>query len=344
MDEIPFHFLRKLVLGTRIIKSLKPASQKRLYGSAFTVRVTDDSFKAQLAAIDSARPGDIIVCVVESSAPAWNPFLSKLSEKKHISGAVIDGTAEAGDSFPVYARDFVEFDPFREHVIDTKQRSPAPDFSPVEIDNCRIERGDILTGEGNEIVVVSRWDAAEIAGRYGKIGKVKKERGRTKVLDDKDEELLALLSKDSRAKLEDLSKALGISPGTVTYRMKKLEKRGVIKGYTVDLNYSSLGFGDPTFIVVWSPPGEIEGIAEKISSIKGVIEVHMVGMDELLIKVLPRDRTELLSVLERVNRMDKVSRVSSLSSLKTFKEKASAEELLKWVSRSESLLGKCDRI
>lgn len=329
MDEIPFSFLRKLVSETRIIKSLKPASQRKLYGTAFTVRVKEESYKAQLSAIDSAKPGDVIVVVAESTrVPAWGSLLSKVAEKKKLAGVVIDGAAEKDDSFPIYAREFIDFDPFREHTIDAKQKRSPPDFSTVEIDNCRIEPEDLLVGEGNELLVVSRWEAGELVGRYRRMNKAKKGSSKIKALDKKDIELLISLSKDSRRKLEALGKTLHLSPGAVAYRMKKLEKKGIIKGYTAELDYSSLGFIDPSFVVVWCSPEEIESIAEKISAIKRVAEVYMVDMDELLVKILPRDRAELLSIVEGINRMDRVIRASVLPSMKVFKEKGSLGDLL----------------
>jgi len=248
VDEIPFTFLRKLVSEPRIIKSLRPSSQKKVHGTALTIRVTDASLKAQLKAIDAAKPGDVVVAVAESMyAVVWDPFLSMLAEKKHLAGAVIDGVAEKDDSFPVYAREFVEFDPFKEHAIDTRYRGSPPDFSPIEIDNCRIECGDVLVGEGNEIIVVSRWNADEVVDRYSRIEKIEKKSGRMKALDRKDMELLSHISRDSRAKLEDISKALGLSSGAVAYRMKKLEEKGIIKGYTVELDLGSLGFDEPFY-------------------------------------------------------------------------------------------------
>lgn len=264
-----------------------------------------------------------------TKVPVWDSLLSRVAEKKKLAGVVIDGAAENDDTFPIYARDFIDFDPLREHTIDARQKSPLPDFSPVEIDNCKIEQGDILVGEGNEVLVVSRWEADELVGRYRRMNKVvKKGPSKMKALDKKDIELLISLSRDSRRKLEALGKVLHLSPGAVAYRMKKLEKKGIIKGYTTELDYSSLGFIDPFFVVVWCSPEEIESIGEKISDIKKVAEVYMVDMDELLVKILPRGRAELLSIVEGINKMDKVIRASIIPSMKVFKKKGSLEDLL----------------
>jgi DNA-binding Lrp family transcriptional regulator len=52
-------------------------------------------------------------------------------------------------------------------------------------------------------------------------------------LDDTDRELLALLRQDARMPVATLATRLKIARGTVQNRMKRLERDGVIVGYTV---------------------------------------------------------------------------------------------------------------
>lgn len=54
-------------------------------------------------------------------------------------------------------------------------------------------------------------------------------------LDTRDQRLLALLRADARISVVDIAKRLGVSRATVQNRMRRLEKSGVIKGYTVAL-------------------------------------------------------------------------------------------------------------
>ena len=54
-------------------------------------------------------------------------------------------------------------------------------------------------------------------------------------LDAKDQGLLALLRADARISVVELAKRLGVSRATVQNRMRRLEKNGVILGYTVAL-------------------------------------------------------------------------------------------------------------
>ncbi len=141
-------------------------------------------------------------------------------------------------------------------------------------------------------------------------------------------ELLISLSKDYRRKLEALGKTLSLSPGAVSYRIKKLEEKKIIKWYTIDVDYEALDLDSIFFIIVWAPPDEVENVAEILSRMKRVVEVHMIDVDEILVKAVLSDRTELLSLLERINRIEKIIRTSAIPFMKVFNEKGSLGDLL----------------
>jgi len=60
-------------------------------------------------------------------------------------------------------------------------------------------------------------------------------------IDGTDRKIISELYKNSRIKLVELAKSLGISPDIARIRMKKLERKGVIVGYKALLNYKKLG-------------------------------------------------------------------------------------------------------
>src|SRR3989338_6230889 len=60
-------------------------------------------------------------------------------------------------------------------------------------------------------------------------------------LDARDRKLAFLLSKNCRTSYRNLGKLLGLSPDSVRYRLAKLEKQGVIRGYVVVPNSFALG-------------------------------------------------------------------------------------------------------
>lgn len=54
-------------------------------------------------------------------------------------------------------------------------------------------------------------------------------------MDEVDRKLIALLREDARASIASLAKALRVARGTVTNRLARLERDGVIVGYTLRL-------------------------------------------------------------------------------------------------------------
>jgi len=62
------------------------------------------------------------------------------------------------------------------------------------------------------------------------------------IVDKIDIEILQILSKDARISLIDLGKRIGIDPKVAKYRIKKLEKEGIIITYTSAPNFDKLGF------------------------------------------------------------------------------------------------------
>lgn len=61
-------------------------------------------------------------------------------------------------------------------------------------------------------------------------------------IDKTDLKILHLLNKDSRLSLVGISKEVGLTPNGVNNRIKNLEKRGFILGYTISLDWKKLGY------------------------------------------------------------------------------------------------------
>ncbi len=60
--------------------------------------------------------------------------------------------------------------------------------------------------------------------------------------DSKDEEIMNLLSKNSRISLIDLSSKIKLNAKTISYRIEKLKKLNIIEGYTITVDYTKIGF------------------------------------------------------------------------------------------------------
>ena len=61
-------------------------------------------------------------------------------------------------------------------------------------------------------------------------------------LDDKDRNILAELTKDSRLSMRELGKKVEMSAPAVTERVRQMESFGIIKGYGAEIDYKKIGF------------------------------------------------------------------------------------------------------
>ena len=147
------------------------------------------------------------------------------------------------------------------------------------------------------------------------------------MLDEKDVRILEILQKDGRTANVDLARAVELTPSATSERVRKLEERGFIKGYTALLDPRALGLGLVAFIFmrVDDPDdliGRAEGTAEALSALPSVLELHhLAGEDCFLIKVRARDTDDLYRILrDDFGRFKAIKGTRTTIVLKTVKE------------------------
>jgi DNA-binding Lrp family transcriptional regulator len=120
-------------------------------------------------------------------------------------------------------------------------------------------------------------------------------------MDSLDQQLIALLRQDARMNVADLAHKLGVSRGTVTNRIRKLEDQQVIVGYTVRLRPDA----QPDRIRAWMGV-QVEGnqtrrVIASLLGEPGVAALHDTnGRWDLLAELEARTMQELSQILERV--------------------------------------------
>jgi Lrp/AsnC family leucine-responsive transcriptional regulator len=60
-------------------------------------------------------------------------------------------------------------------------------------------------------------------------------------VEDVDRRIVELLTEDGRIRYTDLGRALGMSTSAVHQRVRRLEERGVVTGYTATVDHRALG-------------------------------------------------------------------------------------------------------
>ena len=71
-------------------------------------------------------------------------------------------------------------------------------------------------------------------------------------MEETDRQILALLARDGRMSFTDLGKATGLSTSAVHQRVKRLESRGLIKGYAASVDYDQMGLPLTAFVSILS--------------------------------------------------------------------------------------------
>jgi len=121
-----------------------------------------------------------------------------------------------------------------------------------------------------------------------------------RVLDPTDLEILRLLQADGRVSNAEIARGVGLAPSAVLERIRKLEARGTIKGYSAQLDPRPFGLGLVAFVFVRAdePVGAMDA-GKRLAEYPEVQEVHHIaGEDCYLVKVRAED-PEALGVLLR---------------------------------------------
>ena len=142
-------------------------------------------------------------------------------------------------------------------------------------------------------------------------------------LDPIDLQILEQLQANARETQADIARAVGLAPSAVLERIRKLEARGVIRGYSTDVNPRVLGLGLLAFVAVRSEEASVDPqIAKALSESPEVLEVHHVAGDDCyLIKVRARDAEHLGQLLRtRFGRIPGVRSTRTTIVLETVKE------------------------
>jgi Lrp/AsnC family leucine-responsive transcriptional regulator len=122
------------------------------------------------------------------------------------------------------------------------------------------------------------------------------------IIDEIDERILNALIRDARTSNAELARQIGMAPSAILERVRKLEERGVVEGYTGRINPRALGLRLLAFVFVRTDEGVgALTTASHLAKAPEVQEVHHVaGEDCLLVKLRARDTDDLSRILKEV--------------------------------------------
>lgn len=140
------------------------------------------------------------------------------------------------------------------------------------------------------------------------------------MIDSTDQQILNIIQTDARISNVEIARQIGLAPSAVLERVRKLEERGVIRGYVAEIDAAQVGFGLTAFVFVRTQ--SCRTIDRALAAIPEVLEVHDVaGEDCYLLKVRAKDTDELGKLLrEKLKPIPEIISTRTTVVLQTVKE------------------------
>ncbi|HEV2891185.1 MAG TPA: Lrp/AsnC family transcriptional regulator [Frankiaceae bacterium] len=128
-------------------------------------------------------------------------------------------------------------------------------------------------------------------------------------MEETDAEIVRRLARDGRMSFTDLAKATGLSVSAVHSRVRRLEQRGVIKGYRADLDAESLDLALTAFVSIKPiDPAAPDDAPERLAHLSAIEACHSVAGDEsYILKVRVASPAALEALLQEIRGAANVS-------------------------------------
>ncbi|WP_306146243.1 Lrp/AsnC family transcriptional regulator [Roseibium sp. MMSF_3412] len=102
-------------------------------------------------------------------------------------------------------------------------------------------------------------------------------------LDEADAKIVDALIRDGRMSLKDLAAHAGLSSPGVSERIRRLQERGVIRGFSVEIDPKALGYSLQAIVRIRPLPGKLHIVRQLIQEIPEFCECDKVTGDDCFI-------------------------------------------------------------
>jgi Lrp/AsnC family transcriptional regulator, regulator for asnA, asnC and gidA len=143
------------------------------------------------------------------------------------------------------------------------------------------------------------------------------------LLDDVNLKLIDSLGRDSLTPFVEIAKQIGISDATVHIRVGRLMSEGVIKKFTISLDYDLLGYDHLVFVGInFKPSVNVDAIIDKLVNLEEVLELYeMHNSFDLFLKIRAKDLDQIRDVVEnKIRKLPHILETELMTVLKTRKE------------------------
>lgn len=110
----------------------------------------------------------------------------------------------------------------------------------------------------------------------------------------------------------ELARQLGVARGTVQARLEKLQRRGVVTGFSPDVDLRAIGYDVLAFVTLEIAQGRLADVVAHLAGIPEVLEVHATtGPGDLHARVVARTNEHLHAVIERILDVQGIARTTT---------------------------------
>jgi len=140
-------------------------------------------------------------------------------------------------------------------------------------------------------------------------------------LDETDRGILRRLQKDARASFKKIADDIGVSEATVFVRVKKLQEKGVIRGFKAMVDAKAVGKSLTAITLVRAMPRSLPGMLDELKKIDDIYEIYDVtGQYSSILKIRAENTDELSKVIDRIGMVEGVAGTETIIVLRTVKE------------------------
>lgn len=140
-------------------------------------------------------------------------------------------------------------------------------------------------------------------------------------VNDIDLQIIKLLQEDCRLSFNKIARKLGISVGTAFNHVKNLEKKGILKGYTVIVDSVKLGYSLTALMLIQAEGSYLTHVENEIAKTANAIAVYDITGDyDAAVIAKFKDRASLNTYLKNLLALPHIKRTVTNVALNVIKE------------------------
>ncbi|KGB67650.1 transcriptional regulator [Ornithobacterium rhinotracheale H06-030791] len=136
-------------------------------------------------------------------------------------------------------------------------------------------------------------------------------------IDEVDKRILRYLIENTRMPFTEIAKKMDVSAGTIHVRVKKLEDVGIIKGSTLNIDYSKMGYDFVAYVgIMLTKSNRIQEVLQRLKKIPNITVASVIsGKYNIFCKIRAKDTRDAKEVIYKIDEIEDVLRTESMVSL-----------------------------